>query len=253
MRNTRTAKPRTAKPKAETKWELPTDSRARWLLTLGNREQVESTVRGRFLRGQAEPRLAFVGRSNVGKSTLLNALAGASLAQISAQPGKTRLLHFYLWTEAGKILADLPGYGFAKASRSERERWSGFIQDYLEKDSGLERAVVLLDSRHGPTELDEEAIRFIDGLGLPVTFVMTKADQLSTQSERARRKKEVEAAVLRLGHDPSAVFWVSVRDAASMRVLRRLLAERLRAGEVAQAAPAEALNKESKIKDSEEE
>jgi len=196
---------------------------SRWLLTLGDTAQIEGALKGGYLKGNHEPRLALVGRSNVGKSSLINAILGLKLAQTSAQPGKTRLLHFYLWSKPRKILADLPGYGFAKAAKTERDRWSEFINAYLSADQGLERAVVLLDARHGPTELDQEAIKFMDFSRIPVTFVFTKSDQLKNQSERARRKKEAEQAIRDLGHDPSAMFWVSVRDKRSVETLAKVL------------------------------
>jgi GTP-binding protein len=179
--------------------------------TVGNISQIEELFTGEFLKGRREPRIAMVGRSNVGKSSLINALLEGSFAQVSKQPGKTRCIHFYSWKEPKLIVADLPGYGFAKTSHEERERWAGFINAYIEADPVLQRALVLLDARHGPTELDREAIQFLKSEGIPVTFVMTKADQLKTQSERASRKKEVERAILEMGFSAEFVFWVSAR------------------------------------------
>ena len=87
----------------------------------------------------------------------------------------------------------------------------------------LERAVVLLDSRHGPTDLDVEAIRFLSGESVRLIFAFTKTDQLKTQSERAKRKKEAEARMLELGYDSSHCFWVSAKDKKGLDVLTREL------------------------------
>lgn len=187
-----------------------------FVITLGDASQIEKMVRGEFVHGHREPRLAMVGRSNVGKSSLINALLGATLARVSNEPGKTRHIHFYLWKDAGKMMADLPGYGYARAGHEERNRWAEFVNGYLRADTHLERAVVLLDSRHGPSELDAEAIRFMSLEAIPVTFVFTKTDQLKTQSERAARKKEASQALLDLGFDPKGAFWVSSKTKAGL-------------------------------------
>ncbi len=108
-------------------------------------------------------------------------------------------------------MADLPGFGFAQTSHTERDRWAEFITAYIKADPVLDRALVLLDARHGPTDNDLGAIKFLKSEGIPVTFVMTKADQLKTQSERASRKKEVEQAVLKQGFSADFIFWVSAK------------------------------------------
>jgi GTP-binding protein len=198
-----------------------------FIITLGNLSQVPEFFHGKFLKGHRQPRIAMVGRSNVGKSSLINRLVGTRVAQVSNQPGKTRCVHFYLWKEIKKIVADLPGYGYAKAGHEERNRWAEFIGAYLEADEGLERALVLLDSRHGPTELDKDAIRFLSSSSVPVTFVFTKIDQLKTQSERAKRKKEASEALLELGFDPKCSFWVSSKTGDGLKALTEDLKETL--------------------------
>lgn len=187
--------------------------------TVGNVEQIESLFQGEFLKGRREVRIAMVGRSNVGKSSLINAMVGTALARVSKQPGKTRCIHFYYWREPKVIVADLPGYGFAKTSHEERDRWAQFIDAYLKADPRLGLALVLLDSRHGPTELDVQAIEFLKSEGIPVTFIMTKSDSLKTQSERAARKKEVEKAIRDLGFEGSAVHWVSAKSKDGLKKL----------------------------------
>ena len=197
--------------------------RPEFLLTLADTSQIKDLFTGPYLKGHREPRIAMVGRSNVGKSTLINCVLGAVLARTSSQPGKTRAIHFYQWKDAGKIIADLPGYGYAKAAKVERERWEKFIEAYLKTDENLERAVVLLDARHGPTDVDMQAIGFLVSLGVPITFVFSKSDTLKTQSERAKRKKEATRDLESLGVDAQSVFWVSVRDSLSVKKLVQAL------------------------------
>lgn len=193
--------------------------------TIGDQSQIPELFRGDSLKGRSEPRVAFIGRSNVGKSSLINALCASTLAQTSKQPGKTRCIHFYFWKDVRVVVADLPGYGYAKTSHAERERWAEFIDAYLKADPKLALALVLLDSRHGPTELDVQAIQFLKSEGIPVTFVMTKSDALKTQSERASRKKEVEQAVLKLGFDAGFIHWVSSKTKDGLKRLTSELAE----------------------------
>ncbi len=208
-----------------------------FLATLGDASQLRQLMKGSYIKGRGEARVALVGRSNVGKSTLLNALLGARLARISNEPGKTRQIHFYFWKDISKIVADLPGYGYAKAGHEERERWSVFVNQYIKADEALERAVVLLDSRHGPSDLDVNAIRFLAAESVPLFFVFTKTDQLKTQSERAKRKKEAEARLLELGYDSSLCLWVSAKDRTGIDALTR----ELKSGTVAQVIMKEVL------------
>jgi len=124
-----------------------------------------------------KPEYAFIGRSNVGKSSLINMLSGReSLAKISSSPGKTKLInHFIINNEW--YLVDLPGYGYAKISQGERKKWEKMIEDYLRKRESLVNVFVLIDSRHTPQKIDLE---FVDQLGqwqIPFTLVFTKADK----------------------------------------------------------------------------
>lgn len=196
-----------------------------FIITLGDESQIPDLLKGQFVHGKREPRIAMVGRSNVGKSSLINALLRmrAGMARVSKQPGKTRQINFYLWKEGKKILADLPGYGYAKAGFEERERWGNFINQYLRADENLERAVVLLDARHGPTEIDMKAIQFMSLENIPVTFVFTKCDQLKTQRERAARKKEAVESLKELGYQGQKMLWVSIEDDRSVYELEKEL------------------------------
>lgn len=124
------------------------------------------------------PQLAFAGRSNVGKSSLLNKLTGRkNLAKISSSPGKTRSLNFYRVYPENFYLVDLPGYGYARCSKTEREKWAKLTESYLVKNPYLFGVVALLDSRHPPQALDIDLASYIRDRGIPLIPVMTKADK----------------------------------------------------------------------------
>lgn len=125
-----------------------------------------------------KPEFAFIGRSNVGKSSLINMLTGRqSLAKTSATPGKTQLINHFIINRKW-YLVDLPGYGYAKISQSQRKKWEKMIEEYLRKRENLLNIFVLIDSRHSPQKID---IQFINTLGewqLPFSIVFTKADKV---------------------------------------------------------------------------
>lgn len=201
---------------------------AEFLWTLADASQLDSAFNGAFLNGRREGRVAFVGRSNVGKSSLINRVVGAKVAQTSAQPGKTRALHFYDWKDGGKIIVDLPGYGFAKQSKEDRDQWAALIADYIAADAGLECAIVLIDARNGPTDKDLEAIDFLRSESIPMLFAITKIDQWKNQSEKARRRREIEKAIGELGYGPELMFFTSSEKGLGIREIQ---------AEVRKAAP----------------
>jgi len=194
-----------------------------FLFTLGNRIEIEAQVQGRELMGRVEPRIGFVGRSNVGKSSLLNAVLGQKLARVSSEPGKTRSIHGYYWNEARKILVDMPGYGYARQAQEERNRWAQFLECYLERDENLEKILILIDSRIGPTDKDEEAIRFFSEEGFPLEFIATKVDQLKTQKDRAESKSLIRKKLQALGFGEELIHEVSSKTGKGMTELKNLL------------------------------
>jgi GTP-binding protein len=124
------------------------------------------------------PQLALAGRSNVGKSSLLNKLTGRkNLAKTSSTPGKTRSLNFYKVEPEGFYLVDLPGYGYARCSKTERDKWAALTTRYLKNNARLFGVVALLDSRLTPQTLDIDLINYIKALGIEVIPVLTKADK----------------------------------------------------------------------------
>jgi GTP-binding protein len=136
------------------------------------------------------PQVAFAGRSNVGKSSLINRLLGrtrTAIARVSAQPGKTQEINFYkVRSDLGEFfLVDLPGYGYARAPQALREKWRGIIHAFLAKAEELKGVVQLVDVRTGPTPDDLRSVDYLAELGVPVLFALTKVDKLS-RTERAK-------------------------------------------------------------------
>jgi GTP-binding protein len=133
---------------------------------------------------QTVPEIAFLGRSNVGKSSLINALVGAKLARTSNTPGRTRSINFYEVRRPGQprpelLFADLPGYGYAKVSRSIAEDWARFVDPYLHQRSSLALCLVLVDANIPPQESDGQLLEFLASRERPHAIVATKCDRLS--------------------------------------------------------------------------
>lgn len=125
------------------------------------------------------PEIAFAGRSNVGKSSLINTLVQRkNMAKTSSTPGKTRTINFYLVNESF-FLVDLPGYGFARVAKSEKRKWAMLIEDYLKERENLRLAVLLLDIRHAPTADDRLMYQWLVHYNIPTVVVATKADKIS--------------------------------------------------------------------------
>ena len=137
--------------------------------------------------GIGKKEIAFAGRSNVGKSSLINSLCKSrSLAKTSGTPGKTRLINIFLINDSIHFV-DLPGYGYAKVSKAEKERWAHMMDDYFKTSDNLSACILLVDLRHKPTEQDVQMLDFLRYNSIPYTIVATKADKLSrAQQNRAK-------------------------------------------------------------------
>jgi GTP-binding protein len=128
-----------------------------------------------------KPEYAFIGRSNVGKSSLINMLTNRkSLAKTSGKPGKTRLINHFLINEEW-YLVDLPGYGYAKIAKKEREKWERFLKNYILKRENLFNLFVLIDSRHNPQAIDLEFMEWLGLSQIPFSIVFTKTDKLKPE------------------------------------------------------------------------
>lgn len=153
------------------------------------------------------PEIAFVGRSNVGKSSLLNTLCrNRRLARVSGSPGKTQTINYF---EVGGAcyFVDLPGYGYAAVPDKIRRAWGPMIEGYLERSPRLAGVVSLIDGRHDPTELDQRMVGWLAERGIPTLIALTKADRVP----RGRRRPRLEATADALGLDPDQVVWFSSR------------------------------------------
>ena len=145
---------------------------------------------GKFSQIPAPERMeiAFAGHSNVGKSTLINKLFNRkNLARVSSVPGKTATINFYGLENI--YFVDLPGYGYAKVAKSEKERWSGLIEGYLSSDRDIRLVFMLVDMRHAPTKDDVDMINYLIDTATPFVIVLTKADKL----KKSEREKRMEA------------------------------------------------------------
>lgn len=146
-----------------------------------------SAAYGKFSQIPAPERIeiAFAGHSNVGKSTLINKLFNRkNLARVSSVPGKTATINFYGLENL--YFVDLPGYGYAKVSKTEKERWAGLIEGYLSSDRDIRLVFMLVDMRHAPTKDDIHMINYLIDTEMPFVLVLTKADKLN-KTERAKR------------------------------------------------------------------
>lgn len=149
------------------------------MLEVKSAEFVTSVFDIKQFKGRTLPEIAFAGRSNVGKSSMLNRLMGRkNLAKTSQTPGKTRSVNYFLLNDKFYFV-DLPGYGYAKVSKSMRDDWGSLMQDYFEKSKRLCGVVQLVDSRHTPTKLDLEMHELLETSGIFYMIVLTKADKLS--------------------------------------------------------------------------
>ncbi len=155
---------------------------------------VDSVYDLRKLPQQLIPEIAFAGRSNVGKSSLINTLVNRkNLVKTSSKPGKTESLNFFK-VEGGLYLVDLPGYGFAKKNQQTREAWLDLINGYIISRTALVCVVVIIDLRHELKQLDREMIDWLDSNGKPFLIVYTKADKLSN-NEQAKQAAALDAAL----------------------------------------------------------
>jgi len=162
------------------------------MIKIKTAEFITSAVRKNQYPETGHPEVAFVGRSNVGKSTLINAITNRrKLAKVSNTPGRTRLVNFFLINEEA-MLVDLPGYGYAKISKTEKKAWGKIIEDYINGSPNLKRFVFLLDSRHKPTEDDIAMMDYFRYYGKDVVVIGTKLDKLKRNDIRKNEKIIIE-------------------------------------------------------------
>lgn len=183
---------------------------------------VKSAFKLEDMPDSQRPHVALVGRSNVGKSSLVNALAGQTgLARVSAEPGRTQTLNFYE-LERSYYLVDLPGYGFARGRQGRRELFTKLITDYLQETKHLRLVFVVIDSRVGPTVLDKDMLTFLKTAEIPFAIIASKIDKLSNS----------EAAIMKRGllaeHPEVPIFFHSIKDSKGRGEIRQAIERAVR-------------------------
>lgn len=175
---------------------------------------------------EGPPEFAFLGRSNVGKSSLINSLLGHKMAHVSSTPGRTRTINFIgIYPKPGQpepelMLVDLPGYGYAKISRSISAEWPKFIEPYLQERSTLQLAIVLVDINVPPQPSDQQLIRFLEHSGRDFLVVATKSDKLSGNKLRSA------LSTMAHGHAVESVLPYSARTGAGRSELWHAIRDR---------------------------
>ena len=196
--------------------------RGRWLFAQAC-HFVAGAARLEQIPADGLPEVAFAGRSNVGKSSLINALTGRkTLAKISNTPGRTRQLNFF--DLAGRLmLADLPGYGYARVSKEQVADWTKLVELYLVGRAARRRALVLIDARHGLKDVDRRVMAMLDKAGVPYQAVLTKTDQLGS-AQLAERLVELAGELAGYTAAHPDVMPTSAENGAGIAELRATLA-----------------------------
>ena len=167
------------------------------------------------------PEIVFSGRSNVGKSSLINKLVNRkSIARVSAKPGKTATINFY---NLGDVrFVDMPGYGYAKVSFSEKKRWANLVEGYFNSKRNIKLVIQIVDIRHSPSAQDMDMIEFLYSQGYPFLIVATKSDKLN-KSERAAREQGLEEELVKYSDVNRIAF--STINGEGVESLRSIISE----------------------------
>ncbi len=192
-------------------------------MIIKNSEFITSAVKREQYPIDGRQEIAFVGRSNVGKSSIINAITNRRhLAKVSSTPGKTRLINFFLINN-NFYLVDLPGYGYAKVSKKEKASWGTIIETYLQGRRELKRVVLLVDCRHKPTADDLLMYDWIKHYGYETIVVATKSDKLSRNE--LRKSEKVIRETLGLNKDIKLMFFSSLKKENKEELLETIFGD----------------------------
>ena len=195
-------------------------------MEINQTEFITSLTEYKKFPGIGKPEIAFAGRSNVGKSSLLNSLARRkALAKVSATPGKTRMINIFN-ADGTFFLVDLPGYGFAKVTQQEQERWGKMMSGYFQTSKSLRLTLHLVDIRHEPTRDDVTMNRFLRQTEQPFFVVATKADKIS----KAQRQKNIALIGRALEVQPWQILPYSSETGEGRKELLKVIEDALKAG-----------------------
>ncbi len=186
-------------------------------------EFITSAVKRNQYPNDNRNEIAFVGRSNVGKSSIINALTNRKkLAKVSQTPGKTRLVNFFLIND-DFYLVDLPGYGYAKVSKSEKESWGKVIETYLTGRDVLKRIVLLVDSRHKPTSDDIMMYNWIKHFGYDTVIIATKSDKL--KNSEFKKNEKIIRDTLKISDEDELYFYSSLNKKNTDELIDNIFAK----------------------------
>ncbi len=166
------------------------------------------------------PTVVLCGRSNVGKSSFINSLFNTKLAKTSSHPGKTRSINYYL-VENKFFLVDLPGFGYARVSKSERDAWQHLLEKYFSLNHNIDLAVHIIDSRHDPMQLDIELNEFLHKQNIPYFVILNKSDKLK-QSELASARKQINKFFPELIYGENMLFYSTIKGTGKKEVVKLL-------------------------------
>jgi len=167
------------------------------------------------------PEIVLAGRSNVGKSSFINNIFGRkNIALTSSSPGKTKTINYYIVDEKFYVV-DLPGFGYAKVSKTEREKWQKLIGEYLQASRQIVTVFHLIDARHHPTELDILLNEFLNSLDIPFTIILNKVDKLK-QGEIAKRKSEIVEYFPEVSFGDNLMLHSAVKGTGKKEIVNRL-------------------------------
>lgn len=164
------------------------------------------------------PTVVLCGRSNVGKSSFINSLFNTKLAKTSSHPGKTRSINYYL-VENKFFLVDLPGFGYARVSKSERDAWQHLLEKYFSLNKNIDLAIHIIDSRHDPMQLDIELNEFLHRQKIPYFVILNKSDKLK-QSELASARKQINKFFPELVYGENMLFYSTIKGTGKKEVVK---------------------------------